>query len=430
MSPSVRICDTPTTRDLYIALATLSVAACAGGEGQWPGTISDSAGVAIVSNPVNGMWTASNRWTLDEELRIGALEGDPDYQFGQIGWIDVGSDGRIFVLDTHAQRVTVYSAQGTYQGSFGGPGAGPGELGQGAAFLLVGRGDTILVTDVANQRVNRYAPDGSGLGSFRLSLENGFPLQFRATASGLLAVQLRPFALLNRGPAPDPMDAIVLLSLDGSVADTVKRFPSGGTVNMGGGSPEIRLYSPEPVWAIADDLGLLFGVNDEYRIRVYAANGGLERIITKPFSRAPINARDREALLRFLERSWTDAGMPPAMLPLLRNTLHFAEFFPAFSAIQTGPAGTIWVQHVQSPADLPDEELEAFNPLEDTGAPNWDVFDSDGRYLGVVSMPPRFTPHAFRGNEIYGVWRDELDVHYVMRLRVVGAPAGQAHDVD
>jgi hypothetical protein len=35
-------------------------------------------------------------------------------------------------------------------------------------------------------------------------------------------------------------------------------------------------------------------------------------------------------------------------------------------------------------------------------------------------MPPGFTPKLFRGEKIYGVWHDELDVQYVLRLRIVG----------
>jgi hypothetical protein len=47
------------------------------------------------------------------------------------------------------------------------------------------------------------------------------------------------------------------------------------------------------------------------------------------------------------------------------------------------------------------------------------VFDGDGKYLGVVTMPLRFQPRILLGDKIYGVWRDDLDVQYVMRLRIV-----------
>ncbi len=404
-----------------LAAALLAAVGGCGGE-QWLGTVTDSAGVTIVSNPDRGMWTPETQGTLEEELRIGALEGDPEYQFGQVGWIAVDSENRIFVMDAQARQVKVFGSDGVYQQTIGRPGSGPGELGQQAIFVLMGPGDTLLVPDVSNQRINRYAPDGTSLGSFRVSLEAGLPMLFQVTSDGVIAEQLRPLSLPNR-PAPDSMDAIVVLGTDGTVQDTLMKFPSGGTLNLGGASPEIHLYSPEPVWELSDDLRVVYGVNDDYRIGFYSRDGALERLITKPFERAPVSERDQNVVVRFLERAWTDAGVPPSVLPQLRSMVHFGEFFPAFSAIQLGPNGTCWVQHIQSAADLSEEELEAFNLIEDAGAPEWDVFDAEGRYLGIVTMPRRFQPRVFQDDKIYGVWRDELDVQYVVRLRIVGVDA-------
>lgn len=102
------------------------------------------------------------------------------------------------------------------------------------------------------------------------------------------------------------------------------------------------------------------------------------------------------------------------------------DVFPAFQAIMSGPAGTVWVQHVQPPSELSEKEFAVWNVREDWGAPEWDVFDARGRFLGIVTMPRRFTPRIFRGDKIYGVWRDELDVQHVLRLRIVGDLAPSA----
>ena len=48
--------------------------------------------------------------------------------------------------------------------------------------------------------------------------------------------------------------------------------------------------------------------------------------------------------------------------------------------------------------------------------------DREGKFLGVVTMPSRFQPRLFHEDKIYGVWRDDLDVQYVMRLRIVSGP--------
>ena len=45
-----------------------------------------------------------------------------------------------------------------------------------------------------------------------------------------------------------------------------------------------------------------------------------------------------------------------------------------------------------------------------------DVFDAEGRFMGVLALPDRFQPLRVSGDRIYGVWRDELDVQHVMVL--------------
>ena len=63
-----------------------------------------------------------------------------------------------------------------------------------------------------------------------------------------------------------------------------------------------------------------------------------------------------------------------------------------------------------------EEEVE-FDVLA-IGSPEWEIFDSEGRYLGVVTLPEHFTPLIADGDYLYGTWTDELDVQYVMRLQV------------
>jgi hypothetical protein len=402
-----------------LAILAPLFAACAGGEGRWAGSVTDSAGVTIVANPETGIWSGGQGWTLEEEIRIGALEGNPEYQFGEVGFLAVDSKGQLYVPDIQARHIQVYTAEGEYVRTIGKPGAGPGEL-QQAAFAIIGPGDTLLVPDIQNQRINRYAPDGSSLGSSRLPIEEGIPIIFRSTESGTIAEQVRPFALPGQPELEDPVDVVKTITPDGTTTDTLLTFPSGETFRLSGGAPEFNFYSPEPTWDLRDDKRLIFAVNNDYRISLFAPGGVLERVTTKPFQRRPVAERDKNALMTFLEKAWADAGVPGEVISQLRQNVHFAEFFPAFANLVAGPAGTIWVQHILPASELSDEEYEAYNPLQDTGAPEWDVFDADGRFLGVVNMPPRFTPRLFRDDKVYGVWRDELDVQYVVRMRIVG----------
>jgi hypothetical protein len=402
-----------------VALTAVIAAACGDGGVEWAGTITDSAGVAIVSNPAEGMWMETDAWTVEEELKIGTLEGDPDYMFGQIGFLTVDSNGRIFVLDAQAQQIKVYSADGVYEQTLGARGRGPGEL-LGATFVLMGPGDTLVVPDLGNLRINRYAPDGSSPGSTPVDLQQGIPLIFQGTPSGVLVRQVRQFAFPGQPEIEDPHDAIVTFAVDGTVLDTLLTFPSGETFRLSGGALELNFFSPEPAWDYSDELGLIYAVNDAYRIGLYSADGELDRVIKMPFERAPVGERDKDALMTYLERASAVQGASAEQIAQIKSGVSFGDFFPAFNTLTAGPQGTVWVQHGQAPSELSEEQLENYNPIEDTGAPEWDVFDATGRYLGIVTMPTRFAPRMIRGDRIYGVWRDELDVQYVLRLRVVG----------
>lgn len=408
-------------RVIGLVVVAVLTAACGGaGDGRWAGSVTDSAGVEIVSNAGQGMWTEADAWTVEEELKIGTLEGDPDYMFGQIGFLTVDSNGRIYVLDAQAQQIKVYSAEGVYEQTIGRRGSGPGEL-LGATFVLMAPGDTLVVPDLNNLRISRYAPDGTSLGSSPINLQaHGVPLVFAGTPSGVLIRQEREFSFPGQPEIENPQDAIVVFTADGTVVDTLRTFPAGETIRLSGGAPEFNFFSPEPIWAVSDDMKLFFAVNDDYRIGVYSTDGELERVMKMPFERRLVADRDKEALVTFLERAWTDAGVPAEAIAQLKTAINFGEYYPAFAGMRAGPEGTVWVQHAQAPSQLSDEEYEAYNPLEDAGGPDWDVFDGAGRYLGIVTLPARFAPRLIIGNKIYGVWRDELDVQYVMRMRVVG----------
>jgi hypothetical protein len=404
-----------------VAAATpLPAPSPSGGGGEWTGSVTDSAGVAMVSNPAEGTWGPGQGWFLEEEVRIGAIEGDPEYQFGQVGGIAVDSKGFIYVMDVQGQNLKVYDTEGSYVETVGQRGGGPGEF-SGAFFILMGAADTLLVPDMNNRRVNVFPPDRSDFSSFPLSLDGGVPAVWASTPTGVTAYQIRPLDLPNL-PRQDSSDAVVVFTTDGTVTDTLIRFPTGETVSYAQGFPDYRIFSTEAAWTLAHDGKLLYGMNNDYRIEVHA-NGELERVITQQFEPELVGQNTKDAIIRWFRQQIDQAGaaVPPGMAEQIIDALDFGEYLPAFAGITAGSDGAIWVQHIQAVTELSEEELESFDVLQDLGAPEWDVFDADGRYLGVVTMPRRFSPRLFRGDYVYGVWRDELDVQYVQRLKIVKA---------
>jgi hypothetical protein len=142
-----------------------------------------------------------------------------------------------------------------------------------------------------------------------------------------------------------------------------------------------------------------------------------------------VGERDRALIAQSIEQTF-----PAALITNVLGGVNVAATLPFVFALATGPEGTLWAQRVRSPASVPAEgggsldigpaDAEFF--LADVtlrlGSPNWDVFDARGRYLGVVTFPERFNAVRFRGDAVYGIWRDTLGVEYVKRLRVVRSP--------
>ena len=408
------------TKLVALALLAMPLLQACDTSAAWEGTITDSAGVAIVTNTNTPLWRGDDAWTVTEDLRIGTVAGEPEYQFGQLAFLAVGDDGTIYVPDMQAQEIKVFDAQGTYVRTIGGPGGGPGELGQGAAFVLVAPNGELMVPDLGNRRVNRYGPDGEPVGSFSLSIEAGVPTLWAMDASGRLMAQLRGLNIPGMA-ALEEGDPIVVYDTTGMVVDTVALLPKGQMLaGMSEQQFAMTIFAPEPVWDLGSDGSIYYAMNDQFRVLVNDPQGNLVRIIRKDMPRKPVEESDQNAILRLLREQWETAGVPPAQIEQLMTGVGFAETYPAFGRFFIGPEETLWVQGIRSARDMAEaagEEEVEFNP-QDIGSPQWQVFDNQGRYLGIVEFPDGFQPVTFKSGHIYGIWTDELDVQYVMRLQV------------
>lgn len=410
----------------------LFAAACSADAGEgWTGTVSDSAGITIVSNPAEGVWSAGEAWTVEETLRIGVLEGDADYLFGHIAGICVGSGGGIFAVDQGATRVAAYSADGVFRNAFGEAGDGPGQLGAALGGCLMGPGDTLHVTDLQNLRIDRYGSDGSIQASFPIDLPLGLPVVTQMTGDGRLVQQRRSFGFGGQPPV-DSVDALIMLDARGVLEDTLLVFPTGQTISLtgGGGQGVLTLFASEPAWAVTSSGELYYATTDAYSIGLYDRDRTLRRLVRRAVEPRRVEEADRQLITDALAQGFRDTGAPEPLVDQIMGVVNFAELYPAFHRLASGPQATLWVQRVQTADELSDEERQALgtlmqnpevfitNPLLPVGAPDWDVFDADGRYLGAVTFPERFEPMVFRDGEIYGVWKDEVDVEYVMRFLI------------
>jgi len=79
--------------------------------------------------------------------------------------VAVGPDGRIYVVEGKAARVSIFNADGSFAGSFGGPGQGDGQFQEPWGIAVAANGN-IYVADTWNHRVEYFDPSGKFLGKW------------------------------------------------------------------------------------------------------------------------------------------------------------------------------------------------------------------------------------------------------------------------
>jgi len=379
----------------------------------WQGTITDSAGVSLVTNPLDGVWGPEETWDFVEEYRVGGMDAEDEAQFGLVIGIDLDADGNVYVADQQAQHVQVFGPDGGYVRTIGSPGAGPGEISRAMMGVYV-FGDEIRVADVANMRINIYDLDGTSTGNSSLDVTRGIPIRWDR-AGGSLVAQIRGMAALGMedNPIGDPV-----VTLGTEVQDTVMILGRGESLAMTeAGQARFTIFEQEPAWDAAVDGRLLSALNSEYRIEVRQADGSLIRVITKPFTLRAVSDTDGSKILAALRKMMADQGAPPPAVEQFLAGTSFAPNYPALGQILAGPEGTVWVQGIRTADDVSDTE-EDFNP-QDMGSRDWDVFDGEGRFLGTQTLPEKFQPLRVDGKAFWGVQRDEFDVASIVRFRLV-----------
>jgi hypothetical protein len=422
-----------TARPPRIPLAVVPivlVAAACGGEAagtatRWEASV-DTVGDTIRVHTVSGsVW--GDTATLEPELSIGVFEGAEEEMFGDVRAIAVTPAGAIYVLDRQLTSVRRFGPGGTYLGSLGREGGGPGELRQPEAMALLPDG-RLVVRDPGNGRINVWDSTGKSLPSWRLpsggGLHTSTPI-FVDTASN----SYTPLLLQNDADVTEWRWGLAHFAPDGTHSDTliVPTWdfdpPTVIARKEGSSSSNNVPFSPQVSWTFSPLGYFVGGLSTDYRIDLFRHDQPVLRI-ERDWTPVPVlGAEKSEQEHRIVENfkqsfgSWRWNGPP------------IPDTKPPFKSVLVGNDGRLWVMLSQpgyeyrTEADALEEEKRTNNPqlrYREHGA--FDVFEPDGRYVGLVRVPDEFRTlpqPVFRGDHVWAVTRDDLDVQRVVRYRVV-----------
>ena len=406
---------------LLVPLSTLAVIGCGGSTTDdgvaWSTTV-DTLGDTIAVRTSGAESPPRHGIVIDR--RVGTLEGAEEYTFGAITDVVVAPDEGFYVFDRQAMQLRRYDSTGTFVRNVGRRGAGPGEYDR-VNGVDVGIDGRVYVWDAGNTRVSMFTPHGEPDGSFRvlsglytsnaLTVDSSGVVFTRDHVFGPDVSKWRPI-IVRHGPDGASVDTIDVPVYDLPSSTIVSRTPGGGATS----SREVP-FAPARQWALMPDMRFISGRSDAYALHRELPDGKVLRI-ERAATPVPVSDAERSEqeeitthIMRDVNPSWRWNGPP------------IPESKPYFKALESALDGRVWVR-LSQPGELsadPDtarRDPEAPPPQRYREPQVWDVFEADGRYLGQIELPDEFTLHAMRGEHVWGVLRDELDVQYVVRARI------------
>lgn len=387
---------------LIVVSALFVVAACA--DDPVPiVTVADSAGVTLRSSDITPDRIESLP-VAGPVLELGTLDGGGPDAFGSVqDAILVGE--RLVVVDGQAIRVEVFDLDGAHVASLGRSGEGPGEYSRPS--IIGPAGDSVFIWDTRNRRISIYEMDGEFVRSVRLTADRRFrePMLLE---SGYAAISTLPPAGLDEGT-----DGFVLTrdstlvgrfsaagDFQGAVAREVGTERLRQVTVLGGGliqSNQTSLPFFRSSYFAGHGSGIVGGPNDRTEVKRWSADGKLISVYRYPRLDGPIE----QSLIDAYESDLAEVreDNPTAAQRLLdqfRST-DLPEIAPAFTGIETGGDGSIWLREFAL-----------------GGPESWLIVrDDDGAVLGRAEFPERFRLLSVSSGRAVGVWQDEYDVSYL-----------------
>jgi hypothetical protein len=333
---------------------------------------------------------------LVDDLVLGGDSNDQEALFFRPLAIVATENGRMFVADRGDSRVVMFAPDGTYSGSFGREGQGPGEFGRMAGIAAVG--EHIVIEDAGNQRVSLWTMNGVHVADHALESrwallamegmgEDAFVSSYIESAGDDRRLTVARKALdgseltrLFDEPQPPPM---VIRDGQSATEELVRR------------SIEVLDYPEVLTAAGGADIAYLSPAH-EYQVLAISADGSRRWALRVAWPRPPLAEGTKAALVERRSRSGTgtaavdDFEWPPA------SALEF---------LRSDGAGNLYVFPT-----TPREEDEPAGPRM------VDVYSPEGELL-AAGWVDHVWSHA-RGDYVYGLRTNERDEQVAVRYRL------------
>lgn len=391
-------------------LFLLAVSACGGAEASnLAKAVTDSlpGGIPRVTSAAPTAWTDSSGAALVEQNRFSGEDGT-DSELGEPRSIAVDDQGRVYVVDSKPAAIKVFSPNGQLVRTIGREGEGPGEFRIG--FIAV-RGPHLVLHDPRVSRTSVWDTAGTFIRSWHTSCCYWTDIQVDKAGRIYIPSMVAPKA--GEPPRGTPW---VRWTTEGAAIDTVwvpaqpdekvwtvtaKR--DGKNVSMMSTSIPFR---PSLTYTLDPDGGLLFGHTEEYSIVRSRTGSDTSRVFGRAWIPDPVTDVRRNSELE----SQIKGAIESFGEDNLRAAFKLEDIpatFPAFMNLWIDGSGRVWARRYA---------------VADTSRSYFDVFDSEGAYLGPVTVPFKMSKwgmQAWTRDGVVTVIEDDEGRPTVVRLQLI-----------
>ena len=327
-----------------------------------------------------------------EVVRLEALWSvggdDSDVFFGNISGTLVDRDGRVYVADSQAKEISVFSANGEFLRHLGREGEGPGEFQEPRSPVLMPDGNIGVVYEQPPRIICFRASDGEFVEDFHLTQDPEHPFQ------RLSRVACRGKTLVAY--AADITQDSKALRVTGRVMrfDAAGRFLGecdslGFTFNFA--KPVVR-ERHDIILAVGPDERVYVNRERDYGITVHGHDCAVQREIVRDYKPVKRSTAEVDSVRAFYQRV---GNIGDSKLELLDHKRDIAW-------MSVDDDGRLWVLSSRGRLDLPADSLGFF-----------DVFDANGRLDRTVDLKAeRGANDAYHmdGDRFYVIHRDTMTI--------------------
>lgn len=373
------------------------------------------------------------RWSLVETARIGSVDGADDALTRVGAFLPMPGGGAWFVEPVE-RRVRTVDGAGGLSGSVGGPGQGPGEFTiPGTMGWWNGSSDTIWVSDEFAGTISLFDKTGTFLRSIRMEPvewnDEWVVTQPRAIGPGGVGLGLAQYRPGAEAGGPFPLVSFEvqtggpiaqLASIPGT--DRVQIWWQGETVATGAHPlPDTPIVAYSPKGMVLSVVGRSVAAVDRNR----AGGQGVPEVVVTALNASGDTLWERSI-------GYEPERVPPSELNALwaREIEAFQRFVTLEGRLTSEEAERAYLESVPQPASRPPisaVRIDATGRLlliwsaEPEAASEAWLLGADGGLIASFSLPVGVTVLGFEGEELWLLEVDDLDIPFVVRMRLEGA---------